>query len=428
MRLRPTPAQLKKWNKGTAEPHQTHVTKGWTEFLKELAPPSIFDEMREPDDKKDERQKLLAQTYDLAKREEEYKNGDIGWSHLDSVLVLFTDMLTDGDDRFWWHNEALAKALSRKKVRRSCDASVDESDIDSLAESAPPSKRSKRTSVATTPAGSPVTILPRTVGFDDTMQDCKPQDVVEPFTNIGVMPETYSRSASAASSHQPWTQDAKDPQLLMPMNEQVQIPQQQSHSPGPSWVGTPLPNTLHASVGPARPSMLSGGLPVEGPFSAYPGRHNYQFPQQTPGSAPAVFRSPFVTQPQLPAVTTDIYTPPVMPSLAYICQEYYNNISNATYYVQPDNTQSQLLVPGAIDMNTQFNYAVPPNTPFTHYPSGQEPCCNFDPATSYHYQSEPDQPHYLMSGPRHNSPFQAPARVERGFTGHGSGVGGGAHT
>jgi hypothetical protein len=78
LRLRPTPAQLKAWNKGCVEPHQTHVTRGWTEFLKELAPPSIFDEMREPDDKTEERQKLLAQAYDLARREEEYKDGDIG--------------------------------------------------------------------------------------------------------------------------------------------------------------------------------------------------------------------------------------------------------------------------------------------------------------------------------------------------------------
>jgi len=79
LRLRPTPAQLKQWNKDCAEPHQTHVTKGWTEFLKELAPPAVvFDESREPSDKTEERQKLLAQAYDLAYREEQYVNGEIG--------------------------------------------------------------------------------------------------------------------------------------------------------------------------------------------------------------------------------------------------------------------------------------------------------------------------------------------------------------
>jgi hypothetical protein len=79
LRLRPTPAQLKQWNKDCVEPHKTHVTKGWTNFLKELAPPEIvFDEKREPDDKTEERQKLLAQAYDLAYREEQYVNSEIG--------------------------------------------------------------------------------------------------------------------------------------------------------------------------------------------------------------------------------------------------------------------------------------------------------------------------------------------------------------
>jgi hypothetical protein len=55
------------------------VAKGWTEFLKELAPPSIFDDMREPEIKEQqERQKLLSQIYDLTKKEEEYRTGEIG--------------------------------------------------------------------------------------------------------------------------------------------------------------------------------------------------------------------------------------------------------------------------------------------------------------------------------------------------------------
>jgi hypothetical protein len=79
LRLRPTPEDLKQWNKGCVEPHQTHVAKGWTEFLKELAPPSIFDDMREPEIKEQqERQKLLSQIYDLTKKEEEYRTGEIG--------------------------------------------------------------------------------------------------------------------------------------------------------------------------------------------------------------------------------------------------------------------------------------------------------------------------------------------------------------
>lgn len=78
LRLRPTPAQLKEWNRDCVEPHKTHVNKGWTAFLRELAPPSIVDDSREPDDKTEERQKLLAQVYELTEREERYLDGEIG--------------------------------------------------------------------------------------------------------------------------------------------------------------------------------------------------------------------------------------------------------------------------------------------------------------------------------------------------------------
>lgn len=44
----------------------------------ELAPPSIFDKLKEPGDKTQQRRKLLAQIYDLARREEDYQMGDIG--------------------------------------------------------------------------------------------------------------------------------------------------------------------------------------------------------------------------------------------------------------------------------------------------------------------------------------------------------------
>jgi hypothetical protein len=81
LRLRPTPAQLKEWNRDCVEPHKTHVNKGWTAFLRELAPPSTVDDSREPDDKTEERQKLLAQVYDLAEREERYLDGEIGLLH-----------------------------------------------------------------------------------------------------------------------------------------------------------------------------------------------------------------------------------------------------------------------------------------------------------------------------------------------------------
>lgn len=66
------------WNKGSVKPDQTHVDKGWTGFLAELAPLSIFNKTREPDSRTEAREKLLAQIYELVKLEELYKTNELG--------------------------------------------------------------------------------------------------------------------------------------------------------------------------------------------------------------------------------------------------------------------------------------------------------------------------------------------------------------
>jgi len=432
LRLRPTPAQLKEWNKNCVEPHPTHVTKGWTQFLVALAPPSTCDDSREPDDKTEGRQKLLAQIYDLAEREERYLDGEIGSYTPDSIIVLLANHYTDGTDRFMWHDDSLCRSSAKRKLP-SADASVDESDTDSVADSARPSKRSKKTSVSTTPAGSPPAMVSEEAGFDDQMQDSKPPVFAESFNDHG-----SSRSASAASSHRRWTQDAKDPNLTTPVHGQIQDNQAafnypQPHPASPSWVGTSMPSSF-ASIDLSGQSMPQGAFAVEAPISTYPGCHNYQFPQHNPEHPPTAFKSasPYVTtrasQPQLKSLplSTD-YPTPVMSMPTYIGHGQYNNIVG--YCGQPDHTQSQLFaVPGPTAMNTQFEYSVPPNTPFMHGGLPQQPFYTADPAASYQYHHETGPPFYPMSEPCHSNAFQAPARIERGFTGHASGVGGGAHT
>ena len=111
----------------------------------------------------------------------------------------------------------------------------------------------------------------------------------------------------------------------------------------------------------------------------------------------------------------------------YVGHGHYNN--SAGYYGQPDLAQSQLfVVPGSAAVNTHFEYSVPPNTPFLHSDSGQQPFYTVDPAATYQYHHETGPSFYSMSEPCHNNAFQGPARIERGFTGHASGVGGGTHT
>ena len=348
------------------------------------------------------------------------------------MIPLLADRYADGTDRFMWRDDSLCRLSAKRKIP-GADASVDESDIDSVADSARPSKRSKKTSASTTPAGSPPAVVSKENGYNDQMQDSKPPVFAQPFDDHG-----SSRSASAASSHQMWAHDAKDPNLITSAHEQVQSNQTafnytQTHPPSPSWVGTSIPSSF-ASIDLSGQSMPQGAFAVEAPISTYPGCHNYQFPQHNPEHAPTAFKSasPYVTnqhsqsQPgSLPVSTA--YPTPVMSMSAYIGHGHCSN--NVGYYGPPDHVQSQLFaVPDPAAMNTQFEYSVPPNTPFLHGGPSQQPFYTVDPAASYQYHHETGPPFYPMSEPCHNNAFQAPARVERGFTGHASGVGGGAHT
>ena len=351
-------------------------------------------------------------------------------------MPLLADRYADGTDRFMWRDDSLCRSSTKRKIP-SANASVDESDVDSVADSARPSKRSKKTSVSTTPAGSPPAIVSKEIGYEDQMQDSKPPGFAESYED-----RESSRSASAASSHRTWTHDAKDPNLITPVQEQFQSnqttfnytqPQPQPQPPSPSWVGTSMPSSF-ASIELSGQSMPQGVYAVEAPISTYPGCHNYQFPQHNPGHAPTAFKSasPYVTtqfsQSQSESLPVSAgYPTPVMSMSAYVG---HGNCSNSVgYYGPPDHAQSQLFaVPDPAAMNAQFEYSVPPNTPFLHGGPSQQPFYTVDPAASYQYHHETGPPFYPMSEPCHNNAFQAPARVERGFTGHASGVGGGAHT
>jgi hypothetical protein len=265
------------------------------------------------------------------------------------------------------------------------------------------------------------------------VQESKPPVSAEPFGN-----HASSRSASAASSHQTWTYDAKDPNLVTPIHEQIHANQTgfdyaQPHPVSSSWAGASMPDSFAPAHLSGQP-MRQGACAVETPTSTYPGCHNYQFPQHHPEHAPTAFKSasPYVTtqvsqpQPETLPVSTECHTP-VMAMPTYVGHGHYNN--SVGYYGQPDYAQPQLFaVPVPTAMNAHFDYTVPPNTPFLQGDSGQQQFYTVDPAANYQFHPETGPPFYPISEPRQNSAFQAPARVERGFTGHASGVGGGAHT
>lgn len=78
LRLRPTPEALEQWNEGT-EPHPTHVSQGWVQFLMELAPPTCVREIRgESKERCDSREKLMTVVYDLALKEQQYDAEEYG--------------------------------------------------------------------------------------------------------------------------------------------------------------------------------------------------------------------------------------------------------------------------------------------------------------------------------------------------------------
>lgn len=79
LRLRPTPQQLRAWNDETTEHNKTHVSRGWTAFLEELAGPDLFDDLpREAPNRVQLRRTLLAQMYEVAALEEQFDNGEVG--------------------------------------------------------------------------------------------------------------------------------------------------------------------------------------------------------------------------------------------------------------------------------------------------------------------------------------------------------------
>lgn len=363
--------------------------------------------------------------------------------HMES---LQTDQRVDADDRFWWSNDPL-KPASKKKSRRDYDASIDESDVDSLPNGGPPSKRSKRTSLATTPTGSPSAISSQEIESDHSIQDCKPQVHVERPSNAGIAVKPYPRSASEQSSQEPWTQEqellpcnSKDAGLGLgrPTHEDVQGTHGASVDShicpiSAPWADAASSIAFHACV-PASCQPMSQGFSIETPASTFPGQHDYQFPQHDPAYASSNMRfSPYVDHqlapPQIDTLSVGSNgTPPVQSQPSYMGQVYYNNNNNATYCGQPDNAQSALFsAPSTPNMNMQFTYTASPSVSLPHCTTSQAPGFVIDPS-SYQHHPEVGQHPYPPSAPRYSSTFQAPARVERGFTGHASGVGGGAHT
>lgn len=85
LRLRPTVAQMMEWNSNATkkQPLKTHAEGFWTEFLKELAPVDIVDQVASANEgsKSQHWRVLLEKVYEIAAMEERYQNDEIGALH-----------------------------------------------------------------------------------------------------------------------------------------------------------------------------------------------------------------------------------------------------------------------------------------------------------------------------------------------------------
>lgn len=89
LRLRPTPEDLKSWNNDMAEPNPTHVTRGWTAFLRELAPLDSVDAIDNgKPDKVKKRREYMKDLYDVAEMEEDFQTCGMGMSRPDVASPL----------------------------------------------------------------------------------------------------------------------------------------------------------------------------------------------------------------------------------------------------------------------------------------------------------------------------------------------------
>ena len=137
-----------KWNGDLTGISKTFETHGWTAFLKELTPPSLFDGLdSEKPGKRTDRSELLDDMYEIAELEERYQNGECG-QYLRCVLPLQSLLIlldADGDDMIHWESEPQIKH-SRRSVtaKRARGASINPNNVPGSAASAPVVARSAK--------------------------------------------------------------------------------------------------------------------------------------------------------------------------------------------------------------------------------------------------------------------------------------------
>lgn len=261
------------------------------------------------------------------------------------------------------------------------------------------------------------------------MQDCKPVISNNVQNNIPPVNEAYTTSPVQPSwEHYQFNADSKPQNPLRSMHENSHSNQSGPSVPQPyvvqaSWDERSSPASFSASV-------ASGNQSVADAFSLE--RPDYHFPQTALSQAPGVAGCPVYmagqflrpqfedAQSNTACTPVDLSTSPRSHAQSSV-QQHYNQ---AIYHVQPGNAPPGMFAPDA-------NMQVPVDTEASFRPgvaAHQNQASYSVHPTSCYQQSETGQIVFSYPEFRPGTEFQAPARIERGFTGHGSGVGGGAFT
>ncbi|KAF2171078.1 hypothetical protein M409DRAFT_51301 [Zasmidium cellare ATCC 36951] len=370
LRLRPTPAQLKEWNEDKSEPHPTHLTKGWTEFLQELAGASVFDDLQKEDKKKTELKKeLLRHMYEVAELEEKYCNGEV-----------------DPDaSHHWQEDEDESRTVLTKRPRQELlDFAIDQASRQS-SESVD-CRRVKR---------------PRR---DSTLdRDCKDPSIAQP-SNMNML-ETLSSDDAAHEADSSATIDAKPPLHAHKTTTSTEAYRRSSNGDD-EFSGAPLKRDSSA-VGRWRHFEPPGGNWVESAVTTHPfgtpGNH-FAMPNNFHGDSSRQFNfnnHSGYTYPQQPEQPQMVQVHQV----SHVPEPQFQAIQNGPMY----SPEAMMPVPVCSFIPPEYNVSVSSSQP---YPNSMAPSQYFMPANADSmmgdYHPPPPQPQYDQHGlaERHIAPMQ----------------------
>ncbi|PPJ50421.1 hypothetical protein CBER1_05541 [Cercospora berteroae] len=349
LRLRPSPDQLKKWNRYDTEPSKTHIERGWTAWLQELSGHEVFDDLPKGSSYRIEhRRSLMDQMYAVAEMEEDYLNDAI-----------------DGDTTYTYVDEEEDRKNYSAKRYRPCStaSSPDYEEPRTRSASAdgsrPPMKRMKRDSA------SPVaSAMERHHSHRKHATEMNgPHTPVSPIADSKIAVTTsFGSSADLATGDlnaqlaagpthvSPYGQQSSQATSAQPQHHTHSLPQ---HSGVQSWSWRSCDQPAQwpsVPYGEQQGGNLSYQL-IPAP-NTFPGRQDFEVPQYQQTPQPYITHMTHVSQPEFQATpSTPVYSPIGAPPMsmeafamsqssmaeAVPVQHYAMTMAPASYFVPAES-------------------------------------------------------------------------------------------